>query len=75
VCVDDGNDVVAMTAAEAARTNASERNIKIFTANSEPTGGEAIGGLFRPDFVRWRKRFRGGSRAAIRPFLPPLNRY
>jgi hypothetical protein len=33
----DGDDVVAITATEAARTNASERKMKVFTANSEPT--------------------------------------
>jgi uncharacterized protein (DUF1778 family) len=33
----DGDDVVAITATEAARTNASERKIKVFTADSEPT--------------------------------------
>jgi hypothetical protein len=33
----DGDDVVAITATEAARTNASERKIKVFTADSAPT--------------------------------------
>jgi hypothetical protein len=35
----DGDDVVAITATEAARANASERKMKVFTANSEPTRG------------------------------------
>jgi hypothetical protein len=37
VRVPDGDDVVAITATEAARTNASERRMKVFTTNSGPT--------------------------------------
>jgi hypothetical protein len=48
----DGDDVVAITATEAASTNASERKMKVFTVNSEPTGDDATDDLFRPDFVR-----------------------
>ena len=33
----DGDDVCAITATEAARTNASERRMKVFTVNPEPT--------------------------------------
>jgi hypothetical protein len=37
VCAGEGDDVFAITATEAARTNASERKKKVFTVNSEPT--------------------------------------
>jgi hypothetical protein len=50
--VPDGDDVVAITATEAARTNASERKMNVFTVASEPTWPDATDGLFRPDFVR-----------------------
>jgi hypothetical protein len=59
----DGDDVVAITATEAARTNASERKMKVFTANSEPTANQlwqryrsSVSSRFRPTLktVSWR---------------------